>query len=349
MKCSSFIASILSVVAFSSLTTQAQRITTFDVPGGIDTSPLAVSTTGEVTGFYGDPATGKARGFLRHADGKILTFDVAGMNTIPSAINSAGEIAGYYCATPIAPCNSFLRERNGTISVTDIPGAFDVEATTIDEMGQIAGHWIDGSDRQLAFLWGTNGNMTIFDINDASVVEPNAMNARGEMVGFWHDAVLARGRGFLRNEHGGITYLDAPAAIPTDTTPYAINFKGEIAGIYSLKCPFPNLDNCSTSPHGLLREANGNFVSFDVPNSLSTVAVSLDARGDIIGYYENASMQIVGFLRKTNGHIMTFKAPNSETTVPSAMSSSGVATGTYFDGQGNEHGFIVPFWPAVFR
>ncbi len=343
MKCSSFIASILSVVALSSLTAQAQKITTFDVPGGIDTSPLAVSTTGEVTGFFGDPATGKTRGFLRYADGKILTFDVAGMNTIPSAINSAGQIAGYYCATPIAPCNSFLRERDGTISVTDIPGAFDVEATAIDARGQIAGHWIDGSNRHLAFLWGTDGNITIFDINDASVVEPNAMNAKGQTVGFWNANVSDRGRGFLREEDGSITYIDAPAALPTDTTPYAINSKGEITGTYSLICPFPNPGNCSNSPHGWLREAKGNFVTFDVPNSLFTVAVSLDAEGDVIGYYENASMQIVGFQRKTKGSIMTFKAPNSQTTVPVAMSSSGVVTGTYFDAQGNEHGFIVHF------
>src|SRR4051812_41475098 len=93
-----------------SIASYAQTITSFDVPGGLNTQPIAISSLGQITGSYQLPDTTRIRGFLRESTGRIVTFDVAGMNTYPAAINAWGQITGIYTAdtagTP--PFHAFL-------------------------------------------------------------------------------------------------------------------------------------------------------------------------------------------------------------------------------------------------
>lgn len=70
-------------------------ITTFDVPNAIQTSPTAISSEGDITGYWYDDKT--MHGFLREANGKLITFDVpASTSTWPTAINSSRKIIGSY-------------------------------------------------------------------------------------------------------------------------------------------------------------------------------------------------------------------------------------------------------------
>jgi hypothetical protein len=67
-------------------------ITTFDVPGALQTTPLSINESGTVTGTFNSNG-----GFLRAANGSIVEFGVprAG-RTIPSGINAAGTVTGTY-------------------------------------------------------------------------------------------------------------------------------------------------------------------------------------------------------------------------------------------------------------
>src|SRR5258708_32012576 len=83
--------------------------------GGIWTSPEGINAVGNITGFYDEKAGAAVQGFLRNADGRIITF--AGNPTIylgllPVSINDFDEIA--------TNCRSVA----GAPIVAAVPGAF---------------------------------------------------------------------------------------------------------------------------------------------------------------------------------------------------------------------------------
>jgi hypothetical protein len=335
------------VTVLFSLASKAQTVIPFDVPGGVNTEAIAISELGQVTGDYQIPNTTIVRGFLRNLTGNIVTFDVAGMNTYPAAINAWGQITGIYAtnAAGTPPFHSFLRQPNGKIITFDAPDAWDTEATAINARGEIVG-WMQSNlsvsnpNEFLGFLRHVDGSITTFEVNDAFTILPSAIDARGRVVGYWTDPSASRGRGFLREPGGQIVDIDAPAALTTDTWPYAINPRGQVVGIYSLQCPFPP-GSCTTDSHSFLREPDGQYLNIDVPNMTFTVALAIDARGQVAGYtYESMNQQMRGFLREHNGSFRTFEVPNSNWTVPFAMNITGEVTGMYLDADG-AHGFVL--------
>lgn len=67
----------------------------FDVPGSSETYPVAISNTGQIAGTYYDSSSAWSHGFLRNANGSIVTFDGTPNNlTVPYDINDAGQVIG---------------------------------------------------------------------------------------------------------------------------------------------------------------------------------------------------------------------------------------------------------------
>ncbi|HEY3638646.1 MAG TPA: hypothetical protein VGK90_10890, partial [Rhizomicrobium sp.] len=57
----------------------------------------SINDKGMITGYYTDPTSGDAVGFVRSSAGKISTFALTKViGTFAAAINSKGTIAGYY-------------------------------------------------------------------------------------------------------------------------------------------------------------------------------------------------------------------------------------------------------------
>src|SRR5215831_15597582 len=84
----------LAFFLFVASTLAAQKISTYDIPGGTNATPTGISSSGEIIGSYMDTAANKIRGFLRQPNGTITVFDFPnGMSTLPTAINS-GLIVG---------------------------------------------------------------------------------------------------------------------------------------------------------------------------------------------------------------------------------------------------------------
>ena len=74
MKTSIFPPSFLRVTVLLALTSQfafAQKITTFDFPGGLATTPTAISASGRIAGYYGDQQAVAVRAFVRSFNGKL--------------------------------------------------------------------------------------------------------------------------------------------------------------------------------------------------------------------------------------------------------------------------------------
>jgi hypothetical protein len=115
MKWSPALALFSRVIVLLALTadfTFAQKITTFDVPDGIATTPTAITPWGQIVGYYADTKAEAVRGFLRNRDGTVTTF---------AAPDSTFTVAALFCSpvscgipTARLPHLIFLKRRTCT-------------------------------------------------------------------------------------------------------------------------------------------------------------------------------------------------------------------------------------------
>jgi hypothetical protein len=84
-------------VALGFLWTLEGRLTTFGVPGAINTGAEAINPAGSITGPFFFTLGSGIHGFVRTPAGTITQFDAPGSSiTWPTGINPAGEIIGFY-------------------------------------------------------------------------------------------------------------------------------------------------------------------------------------------------------------------------------------------------------------
>jgi uncharacterized membrane protein len=123
-------------------------ITTFAVGGATSTVPEGINAAGDITGYYIKPMVYTELGFLRYADGQIITFDTNQTNSqlgfLPAGINDFGEIAGNYMSHGAAAAT---RSRAGVFSsvVLGPPGGLVGTATAINASGSVVGFYEDTS------------------------------------------------------------------------------------------------------------------------------------------------------------------------------------------------------------
>ena len=94
----------------------------------------------------------------------------------------------------------------------------------------------------------------------------------------------------------------------------------------------------------------GTFTTFDVPGAgkgvlEGTTGASINAAGDIAGFYLVSPNVAHGFVRTANGAITKFDAPNAGTgmnqgTFPVSINATRDIAGTYFDSNNVYHGFV---------
>ena len=65
---------------------------------------------------------------------------------------------------------------------------------------------------------------------------------------------------------------------------------------------------------GFVRAADGTITSFDPSGSTATNPTAINAKGDIAGYYNDASGDTHGFLRMASGTITSFDVKNAAST-----------------------------------
>lgn len=280
----------------------------------------------------------------------------------PLSINSGGVIAGYFSN------NGFVRSANGTITSFDVPDAAGgTVANSINDAGEIAGLWLDANAVRHGFVRSPGGTITSFDDPNANVkvsskgTFPESINAVGEIAGY---CTCGGFQGFVRSANGAITNFTAPGA--SGTYAFSINTGGEIAGDY--------YDESGTNGltyvfHGYVRSADGNITSFDAPGAgaapstgfvraQGTFAKSINAGGEVIGYYVDSSGGYHGFARSADGTITTLDAPGAgKGTSPSTgdplgtklvgVNDNGVIIGTYIDANEAVHGFMVSASGAI--
>jgi N-acetylneuraminic acid mutarotase len=100
----------------------------------------------------------------------------------------------------------------------------------------------------------------------------------------------------------------------------------------------------------IVRDSAPAFTSFEVTGAGTgalegTVAIGINAGGDVAGMYIDSNGVRHGFVRQASGAVTPFKAPaagagQSQGTIPLSINASGVVTGFYIDAQNTVHGFV---------
>ena len=96
---------------------------------------------------------------------------------------------------------------------------------------------------------------------------------------------------------------------------------------------------CLTSG-ALLFAADYRYAKIDVPNSTLTSVNGVNARGDLVGRYDNAKGGTHGFLRR-NGVFTTIGVPQATFTAARGINARGDIVGRADDAAGHQHGFLL--------
>ena len=231
-------------------------------------------------------------------------------------------------------------------------------ATAIDAAGDVAGIYVDSSGNEHAFVLPVGGVIAPFDASGTGgsgiLTIPIGFDSAGDLTGIYHDA-SNRIHGFVRAASTGtITLLDVPGEDTgkmEGTFPLCINGAGEIAGIYSTT--LTTASGTNSFAHGFIRNASGTITTFDavpLPSTYGstnpgTYVISINASGEVAGFYIDGTGAEHGFLRNASGTISTFEAPNAGTgaeqgTIVTGIDAAGDVIGAYTDTSNAIHGFV---------
>jgi uncharacterized membrane protein len=86
--------------------------------------------------------------------------------------------------------------------------------------------------------------------------------------------------------------------------------------------------------------ADYRFIKIDFPNANETIASGINARGDIVGRYDDANGVVHGFLLR-KGNFTAIDVPGSSFTSARAINARGDIAGRMEDGGGVDHAFLL--------
>jgi uncharacterized membrane protein len=195
MKTSIFSPSFLRVtvlLAFSSQFAFAQKITTFDLPGGLATTPTAISPSGRVVGYYGDQSAMAVRGFIRKPNGTFTSFDAPNSTyTLPTGVSPLEQIIGFYGDNLDFGYQQlgFLRNPDGAMATFNGGSGTVTFPEDINAFGEVVGDWEDIGQRVHGFFRNPDDTIISIDAGSGSYVGTHALgiNAAGQVTGSFFD------------------------------------------------------------------------------------------------------------------------------------------------------------------
>jgi hypothetical protein len=252
--------------------------TVFDGPSSLETVAKSISGA-QITGYY--VIGNDVHGFLRKANGSIVTFDPAGSIGTTSLSIANGWIAGYFTDSFIGNHYSgFVRDAGGTITNFDVAGATDTTAVSVNMSGAAAGSYADAGGTH-GFLRAVGGTITPFDVPGTTYTAVVAIMNNGKIVGY---KGFNGERVFIRRVNGTFQLFHIPGA--GQIYPTAAN-NNWIAG-YTYH---------AQTLHGFVRDPSGAAVTFDPPGSVRTTSAGVNSSGMVVGQWRDGSGVPHGFLR----------------------------------------------------
>jgi probable HAF family extracellular repeat protein len=202
-------------------------------------------------------------------------------------------------ASRIAPFSKRDGQMTTTYSYTTVDDPAATNSTNgtyaqgINDMGEVVGYYYDSAGNAHGFL-DMGGIYTTLDFSSGTNNQtfPEGINDKGQIVGWYNDR--SSDHGFLYSG-GTYTALDDPLAT-VNTVARGINDKGQVVGYYQDGVSGGGLVN-----HGFIY-SRGIYTTLDDPLAVSpsfsngTVALGINDKGQIVGYYFDSSSHENGFL-----------------------------------------------------
>jgi hypothetical protein len=305
-----------SVIASKPAAAQADyQFTVIDGPGSFGTNVYGISNNGLVSGTYLD-AAGFNHGFVicnfqnnGHGDGQYLLSSFQHVN--PACHGSA------------------LQE--GTLVTVDHPGSLDTLLGPANNSGVIIGNY-DNTIVGSAALYDVHAGTwhPLPDIPGTFFNTGNGINNDGIVTGSAFDATFNAGLGWVWNRRA-YSFFSVPGATGAGTYSSGINDRGQIVGDFEVS---------DGSRHGFLKEGTALTI-IDVPGVRDTVLLSINARGDIVGFYGDRSKGVRHGLILRRGRVITVDYPGAAETWITYINDPGDLAGYYQDSTGIQHGFIA--------
>ena len=309
----------------------------FSCPSGLArrTALGGINPTGDFVGVYTD-GVGKQHGFV-FSGGQFNTIDVPGkligvagnLPTVARGINPAGDIVGSFTAPYNPPAS--------TTAPVDSPVYCPAAGSTACIKG---------------FLYRRNHDKfsaVMFPGHPGAI--PGAITPDGSIYGCMHDYDTMGSMfsaGWIRSgdtftytsiaaDGGALT--DPSLSFPNSMHGGATPDGNVVTGFYVDMMAKPN------HTHGYVIQ-DGNFQTYDVPNSSLTVVWDINPEKAMVGTYVDGHGQH-GFLQLPDGSVsITVDAPvtapfNAVSTTIQGINPRGAMTGQYTDTMGHTHGLLV--------
>ncbi len=259
------------------------------------------------------------------------------------------------------------------ITTFDYPGTGNLtRPQKINDMGDIAGEFIDASAVQRGFVRLRNGSFSppIVEPNQDSLTDVRAINNSRLVAGYYIALNLAHGFFLSGNTY---TEFDIPSALNTYIN--ALNNAGDFAGtadfttgnqaflsvagnvtfftvpgavtaaVYGLnnlnQCAGGYFDSASVS-HGFFRDAAGTLTfPIDPPGATQTFIFGNNDRGWMVGRYVDGAGATHGLFFTSPTRFVVYDYPGATFTSLNGVNRLGLICGRYIDNSGIEHGILA--------
>ena len=274
--------------------------TSVDFPNAIRTRAWGIDRRGTIVGDYRD-SSNVSHGFLLSREGYV-TVDVPG-----ALIGQPGSL----------PTSLHAMNPSGDIvGLYLAPPGLSADCTVAGSPPCVKGFLLHGGIFSTVLFPGHAGSIL-------QRITPN-----GDIYGCYHDAdTMGSMFGFALTA-SGFSSIDVPASMHTGATPDG----STIVGLYTDMTTMPALT------HGYVLQ-NGNFQSFDVPNSTFTQAWDINPAKSIVGDFKDAAGMFHGFL-KTAEEYTLIDFPAAVASHAQGINSRGAIVGMYTDTNNKTHGFL---------
>jgi len=194
---------------------------TIELQDPLNTGPFVytlasgVNAQGTVVGYYFDTANDQYSGFF-YRGGKFTTYNVPGLPQFSATtilgLNELGAFCGYYQAAPAYAAVPYVNWFGHIDTNFPIPASTFTEPQSVNNRGQVAGSYYDGSMYH-GFLRDEWGHITIIDVPGAAFTGTVliGLNNFGWTSGHFWDSGNHE-HGFIRSPRGHFYQVDVPGA-----------------------------------------------------------------------------------------------------------------------------------------
>lgn len=262
------------------------------------------------------------------------------------------------------------------LTTFDYPGATSTTPLGINELGDVAGYFVDASGATRGFVRFRNGRFSapIVEPNDGTSTQGQGINTSRVTCGFYLNPADGLHHGYFRT---GNTFTEFNVTGATETLVFgSLTDAGDFVGSFS-DVPFGALQGyinvggtttvvnvpgaSGTEPlglnsahesvglyfdpsglHGFFRDAAGVLTyPWDIPGATFTELVDLNDSGRIVGAYGDSAGLTHGVLMTSTGTFIPFDYPGQTVTALTAINNAGLICGLYIDSAGASHGFTA--------